>query len=91
MRRAGPGSERRLTLADKVYNTSDFVGDLRQKCVTLVPIDHRQCRLPLGLAGHCRRVRPHDEAVPVLDQYVARLRLALSKDASLEPIVSTTT
>jgi transposase len=33
--RHDPGSERRLTLAaDKGYDTSDFVGDLRQKCVT---------------------------------------------------------
>jgi len=33
--RHDPGSERRLTLgADKGYDTSDFVVDLRQKCVT---------------------------------------------------------
>ena len=33
--RHDPGSERRLTLAaDKGYDTSDFVADLRQKCVT---------------------------------------------------------
>lgn len=33
--RQDPGSERRLTLAaDKGYDTSDFVSDLRQKCVT---------------------------------------------------------
>jgi transposase len=33
--RYDPGSERRLTLgADKGYDTSDFVADLRQKCVT---------------------------------------------------------
>lgn len=33
--RHDPGSERRLTLAaDKGYDTSDFVRDLRQKCVT---------------------------------------------------------
>jgi transposase len=33
--RHDPGSERQLTLAaDKGYDTSDFVADLRQKCVT---------------------------------------------------------
>ena len=33
--RHDPGSERPLTLgADKGYDTSDFVADLRQKCVT---------------------------------------------------------
>ncbi|AHB48051.1 transposase [Hyphomicrobium nitrativorans NL23] len=33
--RQDPGSERRLTLgADKGYDTSDFVADLRRKCVT---------------------------------------------------------
>lgn len=33
--RHDPGSQRRLTLAaDKGYDTSDFVADLRQKCVT---------------------------------------------------------
>lgn len=33
--RYDPGSERQLTLAaDKGYDTSDFVADLRQKCVT---------------------------------------------------------
>jgi len=33
--RHDPGSERRITLAaDKAYDTSDFVADLRQKCVT---------------------------------------------------------
>jgi IS5 family transposase len=33
--RHDPGSERRLTLAaDKGYDTSDFVADLRRKCVT---------------------------------------------------------
>jgi transposase len=33
--RQDPGSERRLTLgADKGYDTSDFVADLREKCVT---------------------------------------------------------
>jgi transposase len=33
--RHDPGSERRLTLgADKGYDTSDFVADLRQKCVS---------------------------------------------------------
>jgi transposase len=33
--RHDPGSERRLTLGtDKGYDTSDFVADLRQKCVT---------------------------------------------------------
>jgi transposase len=33
--RRDPGSQRRLTLgADKGYDTSDFVADLRQKCVT---------------------------------------------------------
>jgi IS5 family transposase len=33
--RYDPGSERRLTLAaDKGYDTSDFVADLRRKCVT---------------------------------------------------------
>jgi hypothetical protein len=33
--RHDPGSERRVTVgADKGYDTSDFVADLRQKCVT---------------------------------------------------------
>jgi hypothetical protein len=33
--RHDPGSDRRLTLAaDKGYDTSEFVTDLRQKCVT---------------------------------------------------------
>jgi hypothetical protein len=33
--RQDPSSERRVTLAaDKGYDTSDFVADLRQKCVT---------------------------------------------------------
>ena len=33
--RHDPGSERRITVAaDKAYDTSDFVADLRQKCVT---------------------------------------------------------
>ena len=51
----------------------------------VVPVDHRQRRLPLGLAGCLRRVRLHDEAVPVLDQRVAhevelrRLAVALAE------------
>jgi hypothetical protein len=33
--RRDPGSERRITVAaDKAYDTTDFVADLRQKCVT---------------------------------------------------------
>jgi hypothetical protein len=50
-----------------------------------VPVDHRQCRLPLGLASRRCRVRLHDEAVPVLDQRMPHevelrgLRLALAE------------
>jgi len=41
--RHDPGSERRITVgADKAYVTSDFVADLRRKCVT--PHWHRKPR-----------------------------------------------
>lgn len=73
-------------VGDEVGRVVALVGGQRQAALRtrILTVDHRERCLAFGLAGRRRRVRLHDEAVPVLDHRVAhevelrRLTVALA-------------
>jgi hypothetical protein len=72
-----PGSERRNTVAaDKAYDTSDFVADLRQKCVT-----PHVAQKPVGSALDSRTTRLAGYAVSFRRRKLVKEALGCGKTA----------